>query len=257
MSVQLYLSTRGSSLDYRFLGRAPDTRWWAEGPYSQLTRFEKPTLLIESPGRAYYSGIPSSRRDRVQTPIRYTLVVEGLQEKDSKQTWWNLTRMWLQERENLGATLDALVSERIEDWLTRSVAREDILPEIMATLESFWLSLQDSALPLPASSEEVALAVSWGGVEDDDNRQALLERFAAHLQATTPQGSEGLLAVLNLAEEEEDLDALLSAHPQKAICLLGRGNAALKKKARRRWLPSLFVVLSSCLGILLLNMNRC
>ena len=77
--MKAYIQTRGSTRDYTFLGDEPK-KWWRQPIYERGTSFEKPTLIVEkraSTWRCYVSGIPSNRRDRVNTPIRYTLVLEG------------------------------------------------------------------------------------------------------------------------------------------------------------------------------------
>ena len=78
-SMKIYIQTRGKARDYIFLGDTPQ-KWWRQPVYEQGTSFEKSTLIVEgyvNTWRCYISGIPSNRRDRVNTPIRYTLVLEG------------------------------------------------------------------------------------------------------------------------------------------------------------------------------------
>lgn len=74
IGIDLHLMTRGYSRDYRFIGKEQVDRWWMK--YSEWTRFEAPTIIVEN-RRFFVSGIISSRRrDRVGTPIRYTLAGE-------------------------------------------------------------------------------------------------------------------------------------------------------------------------------------
>ena len=76
--MRIYLQTRGRNRDYAFLGGAPEDNWWSQ--HRQKTSFEEPTVLVDSKGqkwKAMLSGIPSSRKDRVGTTIRYTLVFDG------------------------------------------------------------------------------------------------------------------------------------------------------------------------------------
>ena len=78
--MKIYIQTRGKTRDYTFLGGEPKEKWWRKPVYEQGTSFEKPTLIIENNAselRCYISGILSSRRDRVNTPIRYTMVIDG------------------------------------------------------------------------------------------------------------------------------------------------------------------------------------
>jgi len=74
IEIDLHLMTRGYSRDYRFIGKEQVDRWWMK--YSEWTRFEAPTIIVEN-RRFFVSGIISAqRRDRVGTPIRYTLAGE-------------------------------------------------------------------------------------------------------------------------------------------------------------------------------------
>ena len=76
--MKIHIQTRGRIRDYTFLGDVPEKKWWRQPVYEQGTSFEKPTLIIEndtSGWRCYIGGILSNRRDRVNTPIRYTLVI--------------------------------------------------------------------------------------------------------------------------------------------------------------------------------------
>jgi hypothetical protein len=74
------VETRGRArvAGYRFLGPAPQPRWWQA--YREHTSFEEPTLIVESDAarwRAYLGGVPSARRDSVGTVIHYSVVLAG------------------------------------------------------------------------------------------------------------------------------------------------------------------------------------
>lgn len=79
--MEIWLQTRGITRDYAFLGTIPPERWWASTPYKDATSFELPSLIFEwyEPDKwhCFISGIPSARRDRVNTPIRYSLALDG------------------------------------------------------------------------------------------------------------------------------------------------------------------------------------
>ena len=45
----LYIQTRGKTIDYRFLLQAPQEPWWTS--YEKDTSFEYPTLIIERDSR--------------------------------------------------------------------------------------------------------------------------------------------------------------------------------------------------------------
>jgi hypothetical protein len=76
--VGIYLRTRGERLDYRFLGEAPPEFWWRS--YREVTDPERPTILLESADggwRLYVAGIDSGRLDVTDTPIQFTLAIDG------------------------------------------------------------------------------------------------------------------------------------------------------------------------------------
>ncbi|WP_371972078.1 hypothetical protein [Acinetobacter sp. AL9] len=64
--------------DYQFLGDSPKDSWWMA--YKEYTSFEHPTVIVEGntnqQWRIYLSGMNSSRVDKVNTPIRYTFILE-------------------------------------------------------------------------------------------------------------------------------------------------------------------------------------
>ena len=94
-----HLQTRGRTKDYCFLGTPPSSRWWTN--FRDITSFERPTILVsadDSGWRAYISGIPSKRLDRVHTPIRYTIVSAGcLTDNSSFQGTLNLISAWIED----------------------------------------------------------------------------------------------------------------------------------------------------------------
>lgn len=76
--MQIFVQTRGKNTDYAFLSGAPSSRWWLD--FRDFTSFEKPTLIVHGDlkeWRCFLSGIPSSRVDRVNTAIRYSVVMQG------------------------------------------------------------------------------------------------------------------------------------------------------------------------------------
>lgn len=84
--MKCWLQTRGVVRDYEFLGERPPDFWWSEGRYEDFTSFEQPTLIlerceVEKEWQCLISAIPSTRRDHLQTRIRYFLVLRGRSEE--------------------------------------------------------------------------------------------------------------------------------------------------------------------------------
>ncbi|NVI92977.1 hypothetical protein [Actinomadura sp. BRA 177] len=83
--MRAYLMTRGfprqAVYDYNFLGESPPDRWWRPFVDRRLVDVEEPIVLARGADGSLsmlLSGLPSARRDVVDTPIRHTLVVDGL-----------------------------------------------------------------------------------------------------------------------------------------------------------------------------------
>ena len=76
--MNIYIQTRSVMKDYQFLGDSPKDSWWMD--YKEYTSFEHPTVIVEGntsqQWRIYLSGMNSSRVDKVNTPIRYTFILE-------------------------------------------------------------------------------------------------------------------------------------------------------------------------------------
>jgi len=79
--MNIYIQTRSVTKDYQFLGNSPVNSWWMA--YKDYTSFEHPTIIVEGDTakqwRIYLSGMSSSRLDKVNTPIRYTFILEDTQ----------------------------------------------------------------------------------------------------------------------------------------------------------------------------------
>ncbi|MEB6565869.1 hypothetical protein MXL26_11020 [Acinetobacter towneri] len=76
--MNIYIQTRSVMKDYQFLGDSPTNNWWMA--YKEYTSFEHPTVIVKGNAdqqwQIYLSGMSSSRVDKVNTPIRYTLILE-------------------------------------------------------------------------------------------------------------------------------------------------------------------------------------
>lgn len=76
--MKQYVNTRSITKDYRYLGEKPDNVWL--GTYTELTSFEHPTIIFEKEYetfRLFLSGMPSTRKDKVGTNIRYSFLFTG------------------------------------------------------------------------------------------------------------------------------------------------------------------------------------
>lgn len=76
--MKQYVNTRSITKDYRYLGENPDNAWL--GAYTELTSFEHPTIIFEKEHetfRLFLSGMPSTRKDKVGTIIRYSFLFTG------------------------------------------------------------------------------------------------------------------------------------------------------------------------------------
>jgi len=76
--MKQYVNTRSITKDYRYLGEKPDNAWL--GVYAELTSFEHPTIIFEKEHetfRLFLSGMPSTRKDKVGTIIRYSFLFMG------------------------------------------------------------------------------------------------------------------------------------------------------------------------------------
>jgi hypothetical protein len=127
--MSLSIQTRSTHKDYDFLGKRPAQSWWST-VYGRFSAFEDFTVLLEialsGHWRAYLGGIPSGRRDKGGTPIRYALAGEGTVGDDDAQVFYKLffillddySRSSLERRLNtLGKELDASFPQDFLDGL--------------------------------------------------------------------------------------------------------------------------------------------
>lgn len=148
--MKVWLQTRGITHDYAFLGTAPPDYWWTIPFYKDATSFEQPTLILERPQRGqwrcFISAIPSTRRDRVNTRIRYSLALCGEGESDKRVLLSLLAYVLdifkndpVSEGNPLTSHLDRWVGDRADEWLGGNIepTQNDIgeLGDIFAKLE--------------------------------------------------------------------------------------------------------------------------
>lgn len=197
--MAIFLQTRGRTTDYAFLGPAPQERWWTR--FEQRTTLEQPTIIIESPDgrlRAYFSGIQSpSRRDRVGTVIRYTVVVE-----DDPNAILALARACLMPEAldsatDLGRALDNLfVSEdEVDDLLRRGIAEgEGVSNRVAEAVRPYHDHSAGEDDP-----HQVSVSHWFGCVTSDAVRRAFIDS----VKRLTRDDVRGLAARLNLTTQEE------------------------------------------------------
>ncbi|WP_156473910.1 hypothetical protein [Acetobacter malorum] len=150
--MEVWLQTRGVTHDYAFLGVAPPDYWWTAPLYKDATSFEQPTLILERlPGGqwcCFISAIPSSRRDRVNTRIRYSMALSGNVESDQR-VLLNLLAYVLDIFKNnpvsednlLTRLLDEEVGAHADEWLGGNQEQAKIhingLKQIFVDLKSY------------------------------------------------------------------------------------------------------------------------
>lgn len=220
--MQAFFQTRGRHTDYRFLGEEPADRWWTH--YGRATSFEERTAIVEAyAGRwqLYLSAIPSARRDRVNTPIRWTIVVEGACDGPSAAAL-DLLRSWFDAPERLGALLDEVAPEaRVEALLERAGA---------AAALSIALDALVGAVGDAQRHEEADDGSSWaGGVHAPRCCEAFVTRATSLLRGRL----EGTAAVLNLLGEPDEVGPDLMRGGTLAV-LLESGEPELRKLSAQK-----------------------
>lgn len=135
--MKQYVNTRSITKDYRYLGEKPDNAWL--GAYSELTSFEHPTIIFEKEHETFHlflSGMPSTRKDKVGTNIRYSFLFTGNTDEYTKLS--GLVSAWARAIDNpnhitqkLGKlydenavsqmiesdTFDDTAQKQLDDWL--------------------------------------------------------------------------------------------------------------------------------------------
>ena len=119
--------TRSTHLDYRWLNGEPE-QWWLSSDWgSSLLRLSEATLLIQesSEGRGVFlGGIQSSRRDSVQSRIRYEVAFIPCSTDELSLTpaelarllaaWWNQRGTGSNAPWELGQQIDAALATEAE-----------------------------------------------------------------------------------------------------------------------------------------------
>lgn len=142
--MDMYIMTRGTHIDYMFLGSEPQKAWWTN--FREWTAFEYPTIIFVPDKRGsklYLSGIPSQRKDRVKTPIRYTLIFEKLFKEDIERIL-NLVKSWLNDIiSSDGDPISSEVGEFLDKKFTKEYIDNILLRLKKITKDNEKISIQD------------------------------------------------------------------------------------------------------------------
>jgi hypothetical protein len=218
----------------------PAKLWWLE--FRSFTSFEKPTVLVKSDGKhwnAYISGISSARFDRVNTPIRYSLVLEGAAREEDVYKAIKLVAACVADAASpakpseLQVELDTVFTEEIVEGLLgdRSTTAVKETDERLRTAISR-LAKAPRTRPAKARHEQNVPADWVGGIQAEACRAAFLDRVETLLN-----GGAGAALMVNLVGIEEEASTILDKQPAAAVLLVdpalsfkSQGFVPLKKK---------------------------
>ena len=216
--MKRFIQTRGKAVDYRFLGHSPDRPWWHD--FRSWTSFEKPTLLVTSRNgcwRLYLSGIPSARLDRVNTTIRYTMVLEGAARDPINEEASKVAAAWVADAASpaedsvLQRALDEVLPEELVERLLHDRS-DDAASEAAKQLQ-----LAIGRLPpaiRPAQSDPGA----WiGALRAETCRTKFLYRVDTLLN-----GGSGEALMVNLVGDEKEAKNILLNKKETSSILLDR-----------------------------------
>lgn len=203
--MNIYIQTRSVMKDYQFLGDSPTNSWWMA--YKEYTSFEHPTLIVQGDTnqqwRIYLSGMSSSRVDKVNTPIRYTFILEDTKpvlESELPQLL-GFIQAWTQaiydskSKTKLQSCLDTLFS--IDEIDTYFASSEQNKGQIQSRFKQ-WLS--DFSYK-GARSEEVKVSKSYIGSQQ--SQSAFFQRCKSILQELSYAQSA---LHLNYIESKKELE---------------------------------------------------
>ena len=174
LPVKVYVKTRGTTVDYRFLGAVPTRQWWETVSGRYLTE-EKPAVAVRGEGSGWSAamfGIPSGRRDFRPRAIRYTLVVEaGSPDADLAV---RLARLGLDAaaRAELGARLDEIYPAELVDAALEAPREAD-----PPGAEQVLAIVREAASKLPGDAPASPVTPPWAGPGSD---AGAVDAFLAH-----------------------------------------------------------------------------
>lgn len=208
---EIFIETRGKLIDYRFLVESPSESWWRE--YRQWTAFESPTIIIETGYKSrnylYISGIPSKRKDRTQTTIRYTLVVELLRNDRDSDAFIKLVSTWLEEVQKAPGNIP--ITSEIGDILDNCFP-EDLVEQLLTekqpngngkiledALEKFKKAISKLTLS-EIEGEDKSGNIWWGAINNHNSRKTWISLVSKLL---SDKNITGKALFLNLAGRDE------------------------------------------------------
>lgn len=183
--MKIYVKTRGTSVDYRFLGAVPSGRWWEALSGRYLTE-ERPAVAVRGEGTGWSAalfGVASSRRDARPRTIRYSLIIEG-GSRDA-QLAVQLVRLGLDAaaRADLGARLDEIYPAELVDAALETPAEAEL-----PNGERVLAVLREAASKMSAEAAARPVGAPWAGPASEPRA---VETFIAHA-AGLAQGEHGL-----------------------------------------------------------------
>jgi len=209
--LRIWVQTRGYEVDYGFLGSAPEELWWRV--YNRAIDSARPGAAVVSKNdswRIYLTGIPSSRRDRVNTEIRYTLVLSGdASEPAAADSAMVILENWLTAVDGntpmgpLSTVLDEQFGEETVVSLRSRDDEEAAAEAARRALDAVGRLAADQATDGDATGSGYRNSDPSGWIGDLHRavpRAAWLARAAELLG-----GRPGRALVLNLVESREDL----------------------------------------------------
>jgi hypothetical protein len=210
----IFVQTRGKNTDYAFLGGAPSKLWWLD--FRDATSFEQPTIIVRGDGSewgCFVSGIPSGRRDRVGTIIRYSLVLGGPCDKEGRNSALALNLLAdALTGQRVQAKLDDKFDEAtVERLLSSRGANPDDRGEVGRLAAEALSNLEPlkSHMKLTKPTE----AESWVGSSTSISAQS---EFIARSEELFRGERQGEAALLNLLGTEDEASKLLE---QQAVSL--------------------------------------
>lgn len=222
--MSAYIQTRGHGADYAFIGMSPASQWWRD--YRTVTAFEDPTILVERDGnswRCLVSAIPSARRDRVGTLIRYTIVLDGLcgvAPDSARAKQFIEVAADAVPHQPTFAPLTSLLDDRFpKDFIEDCFARRDdaeVAKQVRQRLETALLALPPVKAVTGSAS---ATPESWlGSLSNDNARREFIRRAHAIINGSV----SGRACVLNLIDSADDASSLLTTGgPLAMLAMVG------------------------------------
>ncbi len=172
--------------------------WWNE--YRHVMQEEKTNFLIRATQKGllefYFTGIPSTRKDRAGTTIRYS-VFGSFKDEKNIQTLQKLAEIfcYYEKISSLGKQLDEIIGWKIETWMEKQVQNNKSL-KTPPFMQNFSFDFLDpiSSTELPVENYEHFQPTIIG--RENEETIGLLRVFIHHLF----DQEKGRILFLNLAE---------------------------------------------------------